>query len=109
MRKGPTFAVIAAVTLAFALGGCGEDTPPFSGTYEMTDGRDGLGISFVSSDTVRMTVYEGGTAESKDCAYEAEGDEVTVTCEGAEPRYLKRVGNMLEIDVPGGSVQLPKK
>jgi hypothetical protein len=104
-------AILAPVAAIFALtlAGCGEDAPPFSGTYEMTDGSDGIGITFVDADTVRMTVYEGGSAENRDCAYEADGDEVTVTCEGGEARTMKRVGNALEVEVPGGKMSLPKK
>lgn len=108
MRLGMMLAPVAA-TLVTTLAGCGEDAPPISGTYEMTDGRDGLGITFVDEDTVRMTVYDGGTTENRDCAYETDGDQVTVTCDGGEARTLKRVGNALEIEVPGGTMSLPKK
>jgi hypothetical protein len=32
-----------------------------------------------------------------------------VTCDGGEARVMKRVGNALEVEVPGGTMSLPKK
>jgi hypothetical protein len=87
----------------------GDGAGTLSGAYEARTPDGSMTLEFLDDRQARLTITDGGGAESDDVSYRVSGDQVTVTGPTGESMSLVRKGDILEADMGGLVVRFSRR